>query len=268
MAEQSYPAACDKYRKLTIADSVDFIGWYGLGDCQAFDSLVVPAANSPSHWYFRSSNMSAAIAYRRALRQAPGARAVFRFERLQSLLPIAATKVRFGKTAPPQRIVFLASPSLGADDTLAFVPYPATTFADKSATATATLSAALAQNTQQLLDFSIEWTRESPNDPAAFEALADLLEVRGDIGDDPSPTASALSAIRRASALSTDPGQKLRAVSKETWLHFKRAEFGAARKLADDALEARSQTSQADAKFLIGLAALTGRVDRMARLAS
>jgi tRNA A-37 threonylcarbamoyl transferase component Bud32 len=267
MAEQSYPAACDKYRKLTIADSVDFIGWYGLGDCQAFDSLVVPAANSPSHWYFRSSNMSAAIAYRRALRQAPGARAVFRFERLQSLLPIAATKVRFGKTAPPQRIVFLASPSLGADDTLAFVPYPATTFADKSATATATLSAALAQNTQQLLDFSIEWTRESPNDPAAFEALADLLEVRGDIGDDPSPTASALSAIRRASALSTDPGQKLRAVSKETWLHFKRAEFGAARKLADDALEARSQTSQADAKFLIGLAALTGRVDRMARLA-
>ena len=267
MGEQSYPVACDKYRKLTIADSVDFIGWYGLGDCQAFDSLVVPAANSPSHWYFRSSNRSAATAYQRALRQAPGARAVFRFERLQSLLPIAATKVRFGKSAPPQRAVFFASPSLAGNDTLAFVPYPAASFGEKSATATATLREALARNTQQLLDFSIDWTRESPNDPAAFEALADVLEARGDIGDDPSPIISALSAIRRAGTLSTDPGQKLRAVSKETWLRFKRAEFGEAKKLADAALGARSQPSQADAEVLIGLAALTGRVDRMARLA-
>jgi tRNA A-37 threonylcarbamoyl transferase component Bud32 len=267
MGEQSYPVACDKYRKLTIADSVDFIGWYGLGDCQAFDSLVVPAASSPSRWYFRSSNRSAASAYRRALRQAPGARAVFRFERLQRLLPIAATKVRFGKSAPPERVVFFASPSLGANDTLAFVPYPSASFGDKPATAAATLSAALVQNTQQLLDFTIEWTRESPNDPTAFEALADVLDARGDIGDDPSPTASALSAIRRAGALSTDPNQKLRTVSKETWLRFKRAEFGEAKKLADDALAARSQPSQADAEVLTGLAALTGRVDRMARLA-
>jgi hypothetical protein len=267
LAEQSYPAACDKYRQVTIADSVDFIGWYGLGDCQAFDSLVVPATNSPSHWYFRSSNRSAAAAYRRALRQAPGARAVFRIERLLSLLPIAATKVRFGKSAPPQRAVFFASPSLAANDTLAFVPYPAASFADKSASATATLSAALAQNTQELLDFSIEWTRESPGDPAAFEAVADVLEVRGDIGDDPSPTASALSAIRRARILATDPSQKLRAVSKETWLRFKRAEFAEAKKLADDVLAARSQPSQADAEVMIGLAALTGQVDRMARLA-
>ena len=267
MADHSYPAACDKYRKLTIADSVDFIGWYGLGDCQSFDSLVVPAANSPSHWYFRSSNRSAAIAYQRALRQAPGARAVFRFERLQSLLPIAATKVRFGKSAPPQATVFFASPSLGGNDTLAFVPYPAASFGEKSANAIVTLRAALAQNTQQLLDFTIEWTRESPNDPAAFEALADVLEARGDIGDDPSPTASALTAIRRADALSSDPSQKLRLASKETWLRFKRAEFGEAKKLADDALASRSQPSQADAEVLTGLAALTGRVDRMARLA-
>jgi len=267
MADQSYPAACDKYRQLTIADSTDFIGWYGLGDCQAFDSLVVPAASSPSHWTFRSSNRSAAIAYRRALRQAPGARAVFSFERLQSLLPIAATKVRFGKSAPPQRAVFLASPSLGVNDTLAFVPYPAATFADKSAGATATLSAALAQNTQELLDFSVEWTRESPGDPAAFEAVADVLDARGDIGDDPSATASALSAIHRARILATEPSQKLRAASKEAWLRFKRGEFAQAKKLADDVLGARSQPSQADGQVMIGLAALTGRVDRMARLA-
>jgi hypothetical protein len=267
MGEQSYPAACDKYRQLTTADSVDFIGWYGLGDCQAFDSLVVPALRSPSRWAFRSSNRSAAMAYQRALKLSPGARAIFRFDKLQSLLPTAATKVRFGRSASHQRVDFLASPSLGPMDTLAFVPYPAASFGDKSATATATLSAAIEQNIQQLVDFTIAWTRDSSNDPAAFEALADVLEVRGDIGDDPSPTASALSSLRRARALSSDPSQKLRTLSKETWLRFKRAEFGEAKKLADEALGARPQPSKTDAEVLIGLAGLTGRVERMTRLA-
>jgi tetratricopeptide (TPR) repeat protein len=267
MGDQAYPTACEKYRQLTIADPADFVGWYGLGECRALDSLVVPATSSPSGWSFRSSNRSAAIAYQRALKLSPGARSIFRFERLQSLLPTAATKVRFGRGAPPERAAFLASPSLGANDTLAFVPYPASRFGDKSPTATATLSAAITQNIQPLLDFTIAWTRDSNNDPAAFEALADVLEVRGDIGDDPSPTASALSALRRSLALTSDPNQKLRLVSKETWLHFKRAEFVEAKKLADQALASRPHASETDAKVLIGLTALTGRIDRMARLA-
>jgi hypothetical protein len=267
MGDQAYPAACDKYRKLTIADSTDFIGWYGLGECQSLDSLVVADASSPSRWRFRSSNRAAAMAYQRALKLAPGARVVFRFDRLQTLLPIAATKVRFGKSAPPSRSDFLASPSLGHNDTLAFVPYPAATFGDKPAAATATLSAAIAQNIQRLLDFSIQWTRDSNEDPAAFEALADVLDARGDVGDDPSPTGSALTALRRARALSTDSSQRLRMISKEAWLRFKRGEFREAKRLADAALASQRQIAKPDAEALIGLAGLTGRVERMVHLA-
>jgi hypothetical protein len=156
---------------------------------------------------------------------------------------------------------------MGAHDTLAFVPYPEDQFGDKPPTATETLSAAIAQNAEQLLNFATEWSSESSTDPAAFEALADALEVHGDIGDDSSPTASALSALSRARALSTDPGQMLRINSKEAWLRFKRGEFVAAKRLADDVLAARQNPSTADADVLIGLAALTGRVERMTRLA-
>jgi tetratricopeptide (TPR) repeat protein len=268
MANQAYPEACAKYRALTVADSVDFVGWYGLGECQSLDSLVVPAPQSPSGWYFRSSNRSAAEAYQRALKFAPAARPILRFEKLQSLLPTAATKVRMGRSAPPNRIDFLASPTLGPRDTLAFVPYPLAQFNDKAAAASATISEAIAQNVEELLNFTIAWTQDSNTDPAAFEALADMLEVRGDIEDDASPTASALTALHRAAALSTDPTQQLRIKSKEAWVRFKRGEFAQAKRLADDLLASSPAPAANDAEALIGLAALTGRVSRVAALAN
>jgi serine/threonine protein kinase/tetratricopeptide (TPR) repeat protein len=268
MANHAYPEACAKYRALTVADSVDFVGWYGLGECQSLDSLVVPASQSPSGWYFRSSNRSAAAAYQRALKFAPAARAIFRFEKLQGLLPTAATKVRMGSSAPSNRIDFLASPTLGAHDTLAFVPYPVAQFNDKAAAASATISDAIAKNTEQLLSFTIAWTQDSNNDPAAFEALADMLEVHGDIDDDVSPSASALSALRRAAVLSTDPTQQLRIKSNEAWVRFKRGEFTEAKRLADDLLVSRKEPATNDAQVLIGLAALTGHVNQVAALAT
>jgi serine/threonine protein kinase len=267
MSNREYPTACHKYRALTRADSLDYVGWYGLGECQALDSVVVPSSRSPSGWDFRSSNGAAATAYRHALKLAPGARAVFSFARLQSLLPTAATKVRMGRSFPPNAISFMASPSLGSGDTLGFVPYPAPEFGNKPAAASSTLSAAIARNADDLLDFTVDWTRNAQNDPSAFEALADMLEVHGNIGDDPSPTGSALSALRKAAGLSADAHQLLRIKSSEAWLRFKRSEFADARRVADELVLANPRPSRADAASLVALAALTGRVELLARLA-
>jgi len=99
----------------------------------------------------------------------------------------------------------------------------------------------------------LRWTHDSNNDPAAFEALADMLEVHGDIEDDASPTASALSALRRAAVLSTDPTQQLRIKSNEAWVRFKRGEFAEAKRLADDLLVPRPIPAANDAQVLIGL---------------
>jgi hypothetical protein len=161
----------------------------------------------------------------------------------------------------------MASPSLsGPNDTLGFVPYPSETFSERPSTSTNTLSAAIAKNSTQLLDYTIQWTAASANEPAAFEALADILDVRGQVGDEADPTASALSALRRARALSHDSTQILRTSAKEAWVRFKRGEFGEAKKLADVVLASPHTRSRAEAQAVVGLAALTGRVATMARL--
>ncbi|HJP61675.1 MAG TPA: protein kinase, partial [Gemmatimonadaceae bacterium] len=264
--EARFPDACSRYRQLTQVDSADFAGWYGLGECQYLDSLVIPSAQSPSKWAFRSSNRAAANAYLHAIRLVPAARTLVSFSRLEWILPTATTRVRLGASEGPNRIAFMASPSLmGAGESLAFVPFPAATFSNRPASILTTLSAAVAKNSAQLEEYAVQWASSTQNDPAAFEALSDVLDVRGEIGDAADPTTSALSALRRARSLSSDSAQLLRLSVKEAWLRFKRGEFGRAKKLADSALLSPVK-SDTDAKFLVGLAALTGKVRLMSRL--
>ena len=144
MAHKRYPAACEAYRSLAGLDSVDFIGWYGLGECQGLDRAVLADKSSPSQWRWRSSYDAAVKSYAHALRLEPGAHAILSFERLRRLLPTAATNPR---TDDPANPTFAAYPSLAGDDTLAFVPYPVSVFANGLPTgATSTLNRALDHN--------------------------------------------------------------------------------------------------------------------------
>ena len=76
MADRRYPEACTTYSQLTAADSLDFVGLYGLGQCHAFDSLVVRGASGGSGWQFRSRYSDAATAYMKALSVNPNAHAM------------------------------------------------------------------------------------------------------------------------------------------------------------------------------------------------
>jgi eukaryotic-like serine/threonine-protein kinase len=266
MGNAMFPVACEKYQQLTLRDSADFAGWYGMGECRYLDSAVVASSASPSGWAFRSSSVAAAAAYERAIRLAPGAHSIFSFSRLEALLPTSSTRVRLGASENRVRRSFMASAALmGPNETLSFVPYPVSSFSQRPASASATLSAAIAKNSAQLLEYTLQWVATARNDPAAFEALADVLDVRGQISDNPDPTGSALSALRRAGALSTDSHQLVRLATKEVWMLFKRGEFAEAKKRADLALKSASD-EKADALVLVSLAALTGRVNLMAHL--
>ena len=268
LGAKRYPSACSRYSELTRRDSLSFIGWYGLGECQALDSLVVPSTTSPSGWAFRSDNSKAADAYMLALRREPRAHVIFPFERLTRLLPVAASKPRVGRSSEQGSELFAASPSLvRPGESLVFIPYPQSQFAALPVGAISTLNAALERNADLLADFTTDWTRQSPNDPAAFEALGDILDNRGEIQDDRPGRMSALGAIARARALSTDKGQKLRTATKEVWIRFKRGEFKASRALADSILQSNQAPTEADARILIGLAAVTGKISRTADLA-
>ncbi len=265
LADRRYPEACVSYSQLTRADSLDFIGQYGLGRCQALDSLVVRASSSPSGWRFRTRYSDAASAYIRALGINPNAHSILSFDQLQELLPIAPTKTRRGISN--EREEFAAYPGL-IHDTVVFVPYPLVEFARLPATQTAvTRNAALQTNLDMLLDFASEWTRRSPESSQAFQALADVLEARGEIARNRSGGLSALDAVRRARQVATNPAEGQLAATKEAWLRFKQGDFVQARSLADSVLASAFHPLPADAAAVIGLAALTGKIGRTAELA-
>jgi tetratricopeptide (TPR) repeat protein len=267
MRSQDFPLACTYYRALTKADSLEFVGWFGLGECQALDSLVIPSRDSPSRWRFRSSFHSAALAYIRALRNDPGAHMIFPFERLKALLPTVSGQIRIGRTLIPQRSLFLAYPGLLADS-LMFIPYPASVFSNLPAAETSTKqAAALAYDARLLREFAFDWTRDSPQNPDASEALADVLETSGELSGESNDRPSALSSLHRARDLATAPGDRLRLATREVWVRVKDSQFAAARALADSILTWESAQAAENAPMTVGLAALTGRLTQTAILA-
>jgi serine/threonine protein kinase/tetratricopeptide (TPR) repeat protein len=264
MSERRYPEACASYSALTRADSLDFIGLYGLGQCQAFDSLVVRSRSSPSGWRFQSRYSNAATAYMRALSVNPSAHSFLSFDRLQDLLPTASTKTRRGSSTDGAS--FAAYPAL-IHDTVVFVPYPLPEFAGLPANQTAlTRNAAIQANLDVLLDFASRWTRGSPESSQAFMALAEILDARGEIARNRSGAMSAMDAVTKARQLAATPREKQVAGSKEAWLRFKQGDFAGARTLADSLLATQHPNSE-EAETLIGLAALTGKIGKTAELA-
>ncbi|HET7251797.1 MAG TPA: serine/threonine-protein kinase, partial [Gemmatimonadales bacterium] len=71
IADSEPRRACETYQALVRRDSLDFDAWFGLGECQSRDRLVIRDSTSRSGWRFRSSQHAAINAYRRALELAP-----------------------------------------------------------------------------------------------------------------------------------------------------------------------------------------------------
>ena len=262
--QQRFPQACNAYAELTRRDSLDFAGWYGLGECQSFDSTVVRSASSPSGFAFRSSWHSAVNAYMTALRVQPGAHEIFAASRLQVLMPVSPTVTRTGVSSEYDGVYFRAFPSLERGDTVGFVPYLSKDFALLPRRPEA--DAALRKNTTLLYEFTTSWAERFPSSPSAQEALSDALEARAELGEGAPRASAALRAADSAIALVSKGGNggsvaghvsRLRA--RKVRIHFKRGEFAAARVLADSLL--RAPVVPGTERDLQWVAALVGRAD-------
>ena len=262
LADRSYPAACKAYAQMSSIDSLDFVGWFGSGECRAQDSLVIPDDRSASRWSFRSSRDAAEKAYRKALQLAPAAYGRFTYARLQDILPTASTRLRRGFTQPPDKRIFLAYPSLNGSDTVGYLPYPADEFATVPPV---NRGPAMDHNIHVLRAVAEAWTRISPRNADAFEALSDALEARS---DERPGSVSALDAARLAKEFSTDSAQKLRLAAREVWMRAKRSEFRSARVLGDSLLRVVVNPDSRQAGLLLPIAFLTGKVELAGRLAA
>jgi tetratricopeptide (TPR) repeat protein len=268
LAENRFPQACEKFRGLIARDSLDFAAWFGLGDCQGKDPLVVRDSKG-SAWHFRGSYQAAADAYRRALEIVPSVHLAFRgqaFHRLPELLYTEPTQIRQGYALTPDTVRFGAFPSL-TRDTLEFVPRPLPeVVAAEPGAIPATVNAAVSHNRELLREIATTWVRAFPNRADAHETLALVLETLGELTAGRSKDFSAVSEIRRARATATEPGQRLRLANMETRFLVKSEQMGAARALADSLLRANPHPTMDDARQLRGLAALTGHVHLAAQL--
>jgi len=270
LAQGHFPEACDRYQQSIARQPADFVAWFGLGECQRRDKLVLSDAASPSRWRFRSSYRAAAAAYRHALELVPSAHRAFTgvaVQRLMSLFFAETFLYRSGYAARGDTLRFGAFPSLD-HDTLAFVPWLiADFFSAKGGSRPPSSQAAVAHNRDELRALILKWIAAFPSSANAYEALARILETTGELDLGAEPTRSALPAIRRARGLTQDPELALRAAVTETRLLFKLERFTAAAAIADSVLAAApAEPAPVMARPLGGLALLTGRVFRAAEL--
>ncbi len=257
MARGDYPRACASYRRLVLADSLDFAAWYGIGECHARDKLVVPSRASSSGWVFRSSPRAALDAYVHAFRIEPRAYDLASLDGLQRLFPISSNRLRPGVGPASSHQTFVAFPAID-HDTLAFFPSPPSGLS--SLPAPPTRKQAIAANLNTLLAFASSWVRSAPSSANGYEALAELLEASGDIGESRTGMPSASAAISRAVQLSSDSVQRIRLVAMEVRLRVKRGELVRARQLADSLLTNVTSSNSDIGEELAGTAALTGRL--------
>ncbi|MGQ0539968.1 MAG: hypothetical protein ACT4R6_13560, partial [Gemmatimonadaceae bacterium] len=266
MSRSEYVAACDEYRALLQRDSLDFTGWFGLGECLTSDPSIEADSLSRSGWRFRTSINEALAAYQRAIDLVPtfpGAFGSAAFQRLARYSYVDVRRYRPGiRRSDSAR--FAALPEL-AGDTLVFIPFPErVVFAESAAAAPATYLAALERNKQRLGSITRAWAAADSLNPAALEALALALESSGELevprGMPNATELSALGAIRRARVLS-DGDEAVRLTVHESRLLLKLDRLNEAVALADSVIGVwRTRSPSAlTARWLRGLAILTGR---------
>jgi tetratricopeptide (TPR) repeat protein len=270
LARRQFQAACAAFEQLTASGQDDASGWLDLGDCQGRDPNVIRSNTTPG-WQFESSAEAAARAYVHAADLvAPSAEAAFftmYLDRLAAVLISEPYHLRSGlSTTGVDTIRFAAQPFLD-HDTLAFHPRPLRDIASGTGDPpAASTEAAIVRNRAKLRRAIDQWVATSPNDPAAYKALASSAELTGDITFVRPGSLSALEATRRASRLTTDSAQRIQLAIIEIRLLVKASDFTEARIRAESLLRAYPRVEGPESDQLAGVAALVGRVHRAATL--
>ena len=266
LAQGQYQDACGRFRAALKRDSLDVSAWFGLGECQRRDTVVVRDGRAPGGWRFRGSYEGAVRAYRRALDIAPSFNLAFgsaAYDRLSRLLIGERYLVRWGGAAPPDTGSFMAWPALD-HDTLVMVPVRAA--ASVAGSEPRSHAEAVARG-QTLLREAVErWVTAFPWNARAHAASAMVLELQGLLREEGAGEQSALRQVHEALRLEPDAATRARLALADVRLRLKLHDFRGARRLADSLLQA-TRPADPEASFdLACAAALVGRANLTADL--
>ena len=260
LAERRYTDAGERFSALTKTDTTGVIGWYGLGESNSRDPVVVRDARSPSGYRFRGSVEQAKRAYLHILDDRAPPQPAFVYTRLASVLTTSGSVLKVGRLVDGS--AYFGAFQSWQGDSLTHVPYPlASVIAAGPGVSTRAKAAAIDRNRALLRRLYVDWTRSTPSSAEAHEALAALLEATEELsGGD---AGSAIDEIRRARSLTTDSATALELARDELRLLVKTAAWDAASALADTLFA--KPVGDADSS-LVGAAALTGRVGVLAEI--
>lgn len=249
--------ACPLWRSVTRDYPNDFVPWYGLAVCLENDDAVIPAAESPSGWAFRTSTREALDAYERAFGKLPSILESFHprsFESLRGLFRVAGNQWRTGRSVADGTVQFVAEPGFDAD-TLALVPYPV-----DADVPTRFLGPAMLELRTRFRNVALAWAAAAPESARARHVLAMALGMLGD--------PAALDTLRRARALNENPHAGLQMAGSEVWLlitlHFPEPDAVRQARLLADSILRENQLLERDPSLGAGLAALLGRANAAA----
>jgi len=253
LAERRFPDACAAFERARRSRET-FDAWFGLGECRSRDDAVVlDSAGTPS---FRSSYAEAFDAYVKAIHASSSA-PVAAYRRMAGVVPQNSGDVRMGRSADNRVYIGrwrAAGDSLGFELTQAGAPRAVSPDAIKDAAEAARIGR------ERLRPLLVAWARQSPNEPAAHEMLALLLENLGAIAHMGDDHLTAIGEIGRARTLETDPASALRLSITHARLLMRAREHGSLALLIDSVLAAHPDPRGAEAEALMPLALMTGRM--------
>ncbi len=262
LGKNDHEKACSAFRSLVQSDSLDPQGWLALAECILVDGVVLRDARSPSGWRFRTSLQEGGSGLLRALELEPRLHSPEVFARLQKVFMTSLNRLRTGFYVAGDSVDMYAYPVASAD-TMAFVPYSAAATASGLARGDpAAQTRVIDRNRAVMLRTAQSWVSTYPESGAAFEALAGVLETRGQlVGRD--PNTSALASIERARALA-DSGKSTPLAGTQVRLLLKAEQFAAARALADSVLQSL-RGSEEFPELQGAMSALTGKPQGMVK---
>ncbi|MCU0616033.1 MAG: serine/threonine protein kinase, partial [Gemmatimonadaceae bacterium] len=205
LARADHAAACSAYRAATEQTPTSHLAWFGLGECQRRDDVVERRGTQLVH---RGSVWAALQAYRRAFETAPSAGLLGAWYPLVFPATFAeANRTRRGVVSSPPNETTMALPSL-RQDTLAFEPLPAATFA--SAAVPASFTAAVRAGRRIATDLTRRWVERFPASDDGWLAHAEALELGGDLSRAAPGITRIEDALARVRTSSLTPATRLR----------------------------------------------------------
>jgi len=259
MFERRWQDACREYRDMLAADSNSFAAWYGLGECNAGDRVVIRYPRDTARFTFRGSYETAVQAYRRALLLAPGFNLTSERGAIDRLPALLFTERWYWREGFLDGSTYYAFPELEAD-TMAFYPVPGAVAAQ--GVEPPGHLAAVARNRGILMEIATSFADAFPGEPRARRTRARSLESVGSLVAQVGEPHSALAEFAEAQRLERQPGQRARDGADRVRVLLKAGDFARARQLGDSLLRVAPRPTAG----IAGVAVLLGRPTLARRL--